>query len=628
MHRAASPRQASHRPSTPTDPGHAQAAFEQLPALCEIANLDIRSKVLESKLAQCSVLFDFPEFSGAPAAPQHDDANAQSSIYSSLDAMSDLSRTSSDTSSPNVKNLSPIELRNREIKRQNLAELIEMVTRSVKATIPESLYGPFFAMMFINLFRPLPPPTNPSGDAFDPTEDEPVLDPSWPHLKLVYELFIRFLESPEVNVTLARRWIDQTFILQLLSMFDVEDPRERDFLKTTLHRIYAKFLQLRAFIRKAIHNVFYEVTMDPNSRHNISEMLEILGSIINGFALPLKDEHKAFLERTLLPLHKTRLLPLYFRQLDYCIVQFIEKDGNLAAIVVRKLLHMWPRTNSTKEVLFLNEMEEVLDLIPPPEFGKIVGPLFRRIALCIDSEHFQVAERALLYWNNEYIVGLISQHVKTILPILMPVLSKHSRSHWNRNVQILVLSTLESFMHMNGVFFDECVAQLADTKKQKSAARRRHVACWQELEQLALSHFPEMSMAIKDERRAQLSTWSTFKPSEGGMSVRSLESGLVEATNSPASLSSSRSSASSSSSSAIRFPQNCTNADFDLRDLDAPMAAPPASAFRRKSVLPVDVELYHELSAYSAARTPSPRPVTEDHKSETEPAAHLEQRKK
>jgi len=44
--------------------------------------------------------------------------------------------------------------------------------------------------------------------------------------------------------------------LQLLELFDSEDPRERDFLKTVLHRIYGKFLGLRAFIRKQINNIF------------------------------------------------------------------------------------------------------------------------------------------------------------------------------------------------------------------------------------------------------------------------------------------------------------------------------------------------------------------------------------
>ena len=65
-------------------------------------------------------------------------------------------------------------------------------------------------------------------------------------------------------------------------------------------------------------------------RHNgIAELLEILGSIINGFALPLKEEHKQFLIKVLLPLHKVKLLSVYHPQLAYCVVQFLEKDPSL-----------------------------------------------------------------------------------------------------------------------------------------------------------------------------------------------------------------------------------------------------------------------------------------------------------
>ena len=54
--------------------------------------------------------------------------------------------------------------------------------------------------------------------------------------------------------------MDQGFVVQLLELFDSEDPRERDFLKTTLHRIYGKFLSLRAFIRRAINTIFFRCT--------------------------------------------------------------------------------------------------------------------------------------------------------------------------------------------------------------------------------------------------------------------------------------------------------------------------------------------------------------------------------
>ena len=63
-------------------------------------------------------------------------------------------------------------------------------------------------------------------------------------------------------------------------------------LKTTLHRIYGKFLNLRAYIRKQINNIFYRFVYETERHNGVAELLEILGSIINGFALPLKEEHK------------------------------------------------------------------------------------------------------------------------------------------------------------------------------------------------------------------------------------------------------------------------------------------------------------------------------------------------
>ena len=49
-----------------------------------------------------------------------------------------------------------------------------------------------------------------------------------------------------------------------------------------------KFMSHRSFIRKAIGNSFARFVYEHERHNGIGEMLEILGSIINGFALPLK----------------------------------------------------------------------------------------------------------------------------------------------------------------------------------------------------------------------------------------------------------------------------------------------------------------------------------------------------
>ena len=55
-------------------------------------------------------------------------------------------------------------------------------------------------------------------------------------LQVVYEFFLRFIVSTEVNGKVAKKYVDQTFIRMWIELFDAEDPRERDYVKTVLHR--------------------------------------------------------------------------------------------------------------------------------------------------------------------------------------------------------------------------------------------------------------------------------------------------------------------------------------------------------------------------------------------------------
>uniref|UniRef100_A0A182QR69 Serine/threonine protein phosphatase 2A regulatory subunit n=1 Tax=Anopheles farauti TaxID=69004 RepID=A0A182QR69_9DIPT len=375
------------------------------------------------------------------------------------------------------------DLKGKEIKRAALNDLSAYITHG-RGVLTENVYPEIIKMISVNLFRTLPPSENPD---FDPEEDDPTLEASWPHLQLVYEVFLRFLESADFQATFGKKVIDQKFVLQLLELFDSEDPRERDFLKTVLHRIYGKFLGLRAFIRKQINNIFLRFIYETEHFNGVGELLEILGSIINGFALPLKAEHKQFLVKVLLPLHKVKVLSLYHAQLAYCVVQFLEKDASLTEPVVRGLLKFWPKTCSQKEVMFLGEIEEILDVIEPPQFVKIQEPLFRQIAKCVSSPHFQVAERALYFWNNEYAMSLIEDNNAVIMPIMFPALYRISKEHWNQTIVALVYNVLKTFMEMNSKLFDELTASYKAERQKEKRREREREELWKRLNELEIS---------------------------------------------------------------------------------------------------------------------------------------------
>ena len=67
----------------------------------------------------------------------------------------------------------------------------------------------------------------------------------------------------------------------------------------------------------------------------------------------------------------------------------------------------------------------------------------------------QVAERALYFWNNEYIMNLIEENSNTVLPIMFPYLYRISKEHWNQTIVALVYNVLKTFMEMNSKLFDE-----------------------------------------------------------------------------------------------------------------------------------------------------------------------------
>lgn len=412
----------------------------KLPLLKEATPSD-RESLFVQKLQQCCIVFDFQQ-----------------------DALSDLKW--------------------KEVKRAALNEMIDYIT-SNRNIITDAICSEAVRMFSMNLFRTLPPISNQSGTDYDPEEDEPNLEVAWPHLQLVYDFFLRFLESPDFQPNSAKRYIDQKFVLNLLDLFDSEDPRERDFLKTILHRIYGKFLGLRAYIRKQINNTFYKFIYETERHNGIAELLEILGSIINGFALPLKEEHKTFLLRVLLPLHKVRTLSVYHPQLAYCIVQFLEKDPSLTQPVIIGLLRYWPKTHSPKEVMYLNELEEILDVIEPAEFQKVMVPLFKQLARCVSSPHFQVAERALYYWNNEYIMSLLSGNAAVILPIMFPALYKNTKAHWNKTIHGLIYNALKLFMEMDQKLFDECSQKYKVEKQTEKERLRDRDSAWSKIESKA-----------------------------------------------------------------------------------------------------------------------------------------------
>lgn len=196
----------------------------------------------------------------------------------------------------------------RDKKRETLIELIDVLdeNQAYEYLLNEDILSESMMMVSKNIYRTFQNKNNKKQQQVDPDEDEPHLEEAWPHLQLVYELFLKFMMSPYIPSKIMANNISSAFICQMLELFDSEDPRERDYLKTILHRIYGKFMSLREYVRTQVMNLILYITYEKEEHNGLTELLEILSSIISGFASPLKEDHQIFARKVLVPLHKVR----------------------------------------------------------------------------------------------------------------------------------------------------------------------------------------------------------------------------------------------------------------------------------------------------------------------------------
>eukprot|EP00730_Choanoeca_flexa_P016139 TRINITY_DN7567_c0_g1_i2.p1 TRINITY_DN7567_c0_g1~~TRINITY_DN7567_c0_g1_i2.p1 ORF type:complete len:610 (+),score=115.56 TRINITY_DN7567_c0_g1_i2:69-1898(+) len=397
-------------------------------------------------------------------------------------------------------------LKSKEIKRNTLIELVAFFsvgglppdgkTRPIGGNCPagefmtEPVYEAVIKVFAVNCLRPLGPPTTFFGAEFDLDEDDPVLEAAWPHMLQCFDLMLLFLECKKFKTPIAKKYLTASHIRQLLENFKTEDGRERDMLKTVLHRVYGKMLNLRGFIRRSIQHIFLELVYEPPYKHNgIAELLEIIGSIINGFTTPIKPEHIRFFHGALGPMHSCTSLPTFHAQLTYCIAQYVDKQQELAFPALKAVLKYWPKFNSRKEVMFVSELAELMDRMDLTTFVQLQDLILSKLTATLMSDHFQVAEKALILVTDQTLVAFMKELDLAYFfrRLLAPVLTM-AHSHWNRHIRNLCLTTAATLESLDKILYHELLPEIITDIKSKQSKKPAPVdrqSQWEKIEEMA-----------------------------------------------------------------------------------------------------------------------------------------------
>lgn len=251
-----------------------------------------------------------------------------------------------------------------------------------------------------------------------------------------------------------------------MELFDSEESVERDYLKNILHKLYAKLVPRRKMIRKAMNETFYTLIHETHKFNGAAELLDILASIISGFAVPLRDEHVIFFKNVIIPLHKVQTCSQFYEQLLRCSMLFLTKDRTLAIPLLEGLLKFWPFANCVKETLFLTELQEVLEVCEVEKVEPLILPLFKRIVKCIGGIHLQVADRAMCFFENDYFLNILKTYKTETFPMLVPVIVDLAENHWHKILQESLIALKTILKEIDPYAFEESLKMPTKERKQ------------------------------------------------------------------------------------------------------------------------------------------------------------------
>eukprot|EP01083_Nonionella_stella_P094745 265916_1 len=355
-----------------------------------------------------------------------------------------------------------------QIKTQYLTQIIQCFSIHLYA---ENDIKECLGTIAINIFRPLP--------SLNSVHDESFTTGVWTHLRLVYELFLRLLTSSQIQSKTLKKCFDKPFIQNIINLFASEYAPEREYLKTILYRMYARVMPWRTNIRRCMANYFcrassneygtvrrYEQDLhgpipsdsdrfgcvECDTMNGISELLQIYGAVVNGFNIPLHEEHQQYLVNVIMSLFKCTNIELFHHDLTCCCCKFVQKHPSLGRAILLELLRYWPKQSASKEILFIGAVEEVMnrmvshayDWFKWEENKEVCLLVIDRLIECNESLHFEVAERSLVIWIESTFQELLNHDKELLWTKLVCALLK-IKHHWNKEVRDMSTELLQTF---------------------------------------------------------------------------------------------------------------------------------------------------------------------------------------
>mmetsp|Transcript_9071 Transcript_9071/g.12466 ORF Transcript_9071/g.12466 Transcript_9071/m.12466 type:complete len:181 (-) Transcript_9071:71-613(-) len=179
-------------------------------------------------------------------------------------------------------------------------------------------------------------------------------------------------------------------------------------------------------------------------------ILEVLFVIIQGFLLPVKQEHIMFCRKNVFPLVRSEMLEKFHGSLFQCISYLVVVQPSLSCEIASLCLEQLDEAKPAVIPVLFNFALDLIAKISSKEFMSISSLLFERTSKYLKDAQF--AGMALRVFEDTAVFAHLSNHSVLAKEYLLPALHRASLTQLDSNISTrcaaaaCVLATCDVFL--------------------------------------------------------------------------------------------------------------------------------------------------------------------------------------
>lgn len=290
-----------------------------------------------------------------------------------------------------------------------------------------------------------------------------VLEPSWPHLSMCYQLLTKF-----ITLFQDAEFVNLAFLRKIIFLMQLPDSNERAQLANFIKNYFLLHPESQKWILTEIKNALINLSAGQLSPFALMPLLLVLYHILSKRIPELEDEIRKIFSQYSLPLLGFTYINQQYPQLKKFYLTTIKIYPDLTVPLMKEIQKKWPRQNGLKRHLMLDLLISVAELMNKSDFSRIASSFFAFLNNELLTDHVKIIERILQIFISEESRSWISVNSIPAIDEMYNDINYMRLNHWNPAIKQQCEIAIKKMQDMNPTEIERFRASL--TKKNSFAS--------------------------------------------------------------------------------------------------------------------------------------------------------------